>query len=509
MEKKNKIIIAIIAVIVVITIAIGAVYATTDLFKSPKDLFYKYLAQNIESSNEFNYDEILNNYKSMREKSYTANGEVSIDIKSDDEDSQEIFDEVNKMKIKTEEKSIPKENKTYTNIKLDYDNSNLLEASLVKNNDVYGVKSDILYDKYITAENNNLKELAKKLGIDEDNIPDKFEEINTYELLYISKEDRNKIVETYKKVLDESFAKDKYTVEKNVETTVNGETVKANAYSIKINEKEALNACIKFLETLKNDDLTLDLVVEKVNMTNINSVMDEDEKLSKDKIKDEIEDAIEDLKDELEYASDDEVTIKVYASKGKTVKTEIVAEEDSISIEKYEKDNEKYVVIKEIEDGDEEFSITIKYNVKEENGTKIVSGNVTVKEKYSDEVGFDFEVSTKGKIGTGVNEVNASISFKADDNKMKLSIKQTVDYDANVEIEDLNDSNSVKINDMSEDEINDLATDISKNLQDKVKEKLEDDNLSDLVKLITGSNLPGTKSTYELDDYDTESDFEF
>lgn len=498
MEKKNKIIITtIIAVVLVIAVAMGAVYAFGDAFKSPKDLFYKYLGQNVETFSKLDYDEVLNNYKNVNDKDYTSTGEISINVETENYQIREIADEINKMKITTEEKNISKENKTYADFKIDYDNSNLLEASIIKNGDLYGIKSDFLHDKYISVENNNLKQLAQKLGLDEDSMPDKFEQIDMYDLLYVSKEDRNTILKTYKKVLDEEIGKEKYEIQKNIETTVNGKTIKANAYLVKINEQEAINTIIKLLETLKDDDLTLNLIIEKVNKTNINSMIDEDEKLSKDNIKETIEDAIEDLKDELEYADEDELTIKVYENKGKTVKTEIIVDDNIVSIEKYENNNENYIVIKTQENNEETFNIEIKYTIKEENGTKTTSGKVTIKEEYSDEISFDFNITSKGKVGTGISEVNAQISFNVQDNKFDITIKQTLDFNSKVEIEDLDENNSIKINDMEESEMENLYTQIYENIQKEITSKLEDEKFSGIMNLIPGNNQ--TKSHYDLD----------
>lgn len=496
MEKK-KIIIAVIAISLFIVIAIGAVYAFTDVFKSPKELFYKYLAQNIQTLEEFNYDEVLNDYKNMSEKSYITTGEISLDISSEDTQIQEISNEINKMKIKTEEKNMPKESKSYKDVKLDYDNNNLIQASIIKNNEIYGIKSDILHEKYISVENNNLKQLAQKLGIDENSIPDKFEQVNIYDLLYISKEDRDKITGNYKEILDKELPKNKYKVEKNVEVEINNQKTKANAYILKVDEKETINLIIKLLEKLKEDDLTLDLITEKVNKANINSIIDEDKKLSKDKIQQKIEETLENLKEDLEDADEDELTIKVYEENGKTIKTEILVNEDIIMLEKYKDNNENYIVIKLQEDGSQTFSIITKYIEKEENETKTVTGNVTIKEEYSEDISFDFEIATKGKIGTRESQTNANISFDVEDTKIKIQINQTIDFSQKIEIEDLDENNSIKINSMEENEIQNLYKQIYTNIQEQMNKKLKDEKLAGLINIILGTNEE--KPHYDLD----------
>ena len=107
--KLTKRTIAIIIAIIIVVLAIlgGLVYAKTDIFKTPKELFYKYL---LIENKEFSYDEFLENYKNSIEKTYSSNGEISLDIKSDTS-SQEIFDKINKVKFTFEEKNLPSEKK--------------------------------------------------------------------------------------------------------------------------------------------------------------------------------------------------------------------------------------------------------------------------------------------------------------------------------------------------------------------------------------------------------------
>ena len=83
--------------------------------------------------------------------------------------------------------------------------------NIIKNADIYAVQSDMLNDKYIAVENNNLKELAQKLGMDEENIPDRIEQVNAYDLLYVSKEDRKEISNKYKEVINDKINKNNYT----------------------------------------------------------------------------------------------------------------------------------------------------------------------------------------------------------------------------------------------------------------------------------------------------------
>lgn len=491
MKSKKGLIAAIaVAIIIILALAGGLIYAKTDLFKPADKLFYKYL---LGEKTEFDYDEFLEEVKNAEEKEYSSNGEINanIDMQSISAYARNNLNNINKFKIEFEQKNKPNENKMSSNIKLSYDNKDVVEADLVKNSDIYGIQSDIMHDKYIVVENNNLKELAKKLGMDEENIPDKFEQVEAYDLLYVSKEDRKEIVDKYKQVVNNKIGKDKYTAEKNVETEINGEKVKTNTYKLTITEKEVYETIKSILETAKDDEKTQELIISKYEMINKN--VQNSEELTKDNIKDYIDDLISDVDRELKYASEDSMDIIVYVNKGKTVKIETKENEDTISAEFFEKDNKNNIVIS-IED----YKLNIEYELKEESNNKNLKGTITILSDNEEQGKIDYEIAIKGTIGKGKNEITAKFNIEADEEKIELNIKENVNYDEKVTIEDLDSDKIVKLNDMSEDEIKDLFMEVYKKVQTDLPKVLEETGISELF----GNNT----SNYDKYDLDNNTD---
>lgn len=489
-SKKGLIAAIVVAIIIILALAGGVIYAKTDLFKPADKLFYKYL---LGEKTEFDYDEFLEQVKNAEGKEYSSNGEINanIDMQSTSAYERNNLNNINKFKIEFEQKNKPKENKMSSNIKLSYDNKDVVEANLVKNSDIYGIQSDIMHDKYIVVENNNLKELAKKLGMDEENIPDKFEQVEAYDLLYVSKEDRKEIVDKYKQVVNNKIGKDKYTAEKNVETEINGEKVKTNTYKLTITEKEVYETIKSILETAKDDEKTQELIISKYEMINKN--VQNSEELTKDNIKDYIDDLISDVDRELKYASEDSMDIIVYVNKGKTVKIEAKENEDTISAEFFEKDNKNNIVIS-IED----YKLNIEYELKEESNNKNLKGTITILSDNEEQGKIDYEIAIKGTIGKGKNEITAKFNIEADEDKIELNIKENVNYDEKVTIEDLDSDKIVKLNDMSEDEIKDLFMEVYKKVQTDLPKVLEETGISELF----GNNT----SNYDKYDLDNDTD---
>ena len=489
-SKKGLIAAIVVAIIIILALAGGLIYAKTDLFKPADKLFYKYL---LGEKTEFDYDEFLEEVKNAEEKEYSSNGEINanIDMQSISAYARNNLNNINKFKIEFEQKNKPNENKMSSNIKLSYDNKDVVEADLVKNSDIYGIQSDIMHDKYIVVENNNLKELAKKLGMDEENIPDKFEQVEAYDLLYVSKEDRKEIVDKYKQVVNNKIGKDKYTAEKNVETEINGEKVKTNTYKLTITEKEVYETIKSILETAKDDEKTQELIISKYEMINKN--VQNSEELTKDNIKDYIDDLISDVDRELKYASEDSMDIIVYVNKGKTVKIEAKENEDTISAEFFEKDNKNNIVIS-IED----YKLNIEYELKEESNNKNLKGTITILSDNEEQGKINYEIAVQGTIGKGKNEITAKFNIEADEDKIELNIKENVNYDEKVTIEDLDSDKIVKLNDMSEDEIKDLFMEVYKKVQTDLPKVLEETGISELF----GNNI----SNYDKYDLDNDTD---
>ena len=499
MKSKSKIL-GLIACIAIIVALCVFVYAKTDLLKSPKELFYKYLGKSVES--EFDYSEFLEQYKTISQKSYNTTTSFSADVKSDSID-EEIAKAISDSKIIVEQKVDPSKEKIYESVELKYKDNEGIKAEFLGNNNQYALKSDILHDKYISIENKNLKELLSKFGYESDDFPDEIKIMDTYEFLYISNNDLKTIKQTYMNVLDSTISKDSYKAEKNVDITVNGESIKSNSYTLTVSEKQFYDAGVKTLETLETDDLTLDIIESKLNMLYENGMITEDQRYSKDDIKASIKEILDELKSsESEVSENENIKITVYESKGKTVKIEMETQDNTVSVQKYSKDNHKVIIIEGTESGSSTGKFTIDYTLDKKGNEKNIIGTLTIESDSIEEplkinydctkTGDDNKYSLKASIGTTIEDVT-----------VKLNVESNADFTSKVEIEDLNDDNSVILNNLSDEELNALIEEIVSNVQERLPKKLEslglnEETLNELIE--EGSELTQEYSSY--DDYD-------
>ena len=104
--KRNKIILISIIVVVIFIVAIlafGAVYYTTDLLKTNKQLFFKYSGQMLMTEAENN--KIANYFNMKTQKAYENSGKISVNNFASDSTYQELVEQGNKVNITFEGKT--------------------------------------------------------------------------------------------------------------------------------------------------------------------------------------------------------------------------------------------------------------------------------------------------------------------------------------------------------------------------------------------------------------------
>lgn len=517
---KNKKILIIPIVIIILLVALAGVsaflYFKTDLFKSPKQLFFKYLGESVSSTKNFNYDKSLANYKELSQKSSKSTGEITGSITDNSSNtsssSKTIEDAINNSKIEYSIESIPSKNKYHASIKPNYNDSEITNLELLADNDSYGAKCTDLYDKYVYFENNNLKTLVSKFGIDSKYIPDKLEKVDIYELLNISADSRTQIVDRYQKLLDSKLTKDMFTSNKKVTTSVNGTNVKANAYTLTINGEHAYDILLSFFQTLKDDDQTLDLIIEKCEKSGVTKAYETQENIqssiysissdnnddeiqitfTKDSLKDDIQTLIESLQDSKDnFSADESVQIIVYSYKGKTAKIEFKNGSDETSAFSIEithnkseeiitlnSDDTTYIKANYSSSKKEEKATIVLY---EDNDTEFANlyiehkkdkNKINFKINDSSNSVLELNIDSNGQIGKGTIETVCNLKFKEEDDlEINLNLNNSTTYTDDINIDDLSSNNGELLNTISNTKMNDLYKEIYSNLQKVLPEK--------------------------------------
>ncbi len=474
---KKKIIWGVIAVVIIIAALMGILYFTTDMFKSPEQLFYKHLADNAGFLGKTTYADVMKELKKEAESSSENAGEITAKITGTDANVQQIGAVLEKGKITYNMKTVGAEKKMQGDITLNYDGKDIVTVNLLKNQDQYGIKVAEAYDKYISVENNNLKALFQKLGADVTNVPNKIEMVDYFELLNIDEATLKHIEDNYAETIKQNIPAESYSVEKNVtfkfDDMYDSSDVTTNAYKVTLTEEQVKTVLTKILETLKLDDTTLNLIVSKYNAMmepykamEMKMTTGANEEAPTEITKDSLVKAIEDELQELNKTTagtDKALEIISYGAKDGKAKIEVNFLDNTENIAKIgiglRKNDEGEMVAMTCTAEDTTMKI---WAADKKDNTDVVQ----VKLKAED-TEINSTVKTDKKTTDGFVEV------KSDGTTVALNFKNEVKATENVTVDNFTTENSVKLNDMTQTEMQTLVQTIAVNVQKVLPQKAQ------------------------------------
>lgn len=470
MKKSTKIIIAVVAVIIVAAAVVATLFLTGVIGKkNPKEGFIANLDRLAAGEGEFSYSDAISNLKNYKDKSYEGKGKMSMNIElgstlSDDE-VDSILEILNNAEISYERKVDPKNSRQYTMANIKYDGEDLGKAEVIVDGDKIGGKIEDITDKYLTV---TVDELMEALDLDSVDIStDEIDMDKLIEILDISNDELNRIKDRYKKVLEDEIPEEKYSSEKE-KITVNGKEINATAYSVEITQKDLAKVIEAVLKSLKDDDDTINLIVDKYN-----AVMDfageTSEKLTKSDIEDFIEYGLDNFENDLVDIDDEEkMKITLYEYKDQVARIEISISDDAIIIDSLKDGDVTNMQFKLNDSGKEMTILNIEYK-------KLGDNKYSIR-LYTDIEGIKFEITMEEE-STDSNS-KANMKFYAEIPSM---LKATINMEAEVEyksvsINALSSSNSISAMNLTTSDQQELA----KGLLNYV------DNHMDVIKDIAG-----------------------
>lgn len=440
MKKVTKKVISVVVVLLILLVAAGVyAYVGTDLLKSDKQLFYKYMGKNVDTITDMN----LAPYRKMdtKDKTYKMSGEFS------SEALKEITGADKEIRLKFEVLSDSKNKKASGNYKILLGGKDFLGIDYINNNDKYGIKVDEITDeKYIVVENNNLKELAKRFGIEDvSEIPDKIDTELLENDKKIDEKKLEKIKDKYTKLIDDKISDDKYTKEE-VELNIKDEILKTKKYSLTLTEKELYDIAYEFLNTLKDDTDTIEFFLSLIYEDEIDVTVED----VKEKIAQNIEE-LENSKNEID--EENSLVISVYNSKGKTVRTELVTSAENKIMYTATKNNDIDELKLEAFEGEENILSAVLTNTVNSEEAEILVKIVSEEEDTDLEIKYSF---------TNITDKSVDMNFVGKLNSQEI-IKFVGKVEINVksDIEDITEDNSIILNSCSEEEFNNTISNIS------------------------------------------------
>lgn len=412
-QKKNtKILLILIIIIVIIILAgVGILVFATDIFKSDKEMFFKYMADIGDSKKGFIDDGLKQYFEKKNNTPYNDEGEFSVNISSDNE--QKKFENVNNFNISFSGQVDTANSKAAQNISLNYSNDVKFPINYKQIENKIGLQTKYVGSKFVAIETEKLNKFSEDLDDVESygEMVDKLQKMGKVEL---TEDEKSHIKDTYITVINQQLEKDKFSKVK--ESDMSG-------YKLSLTGTDLQNVLVKLLETLKNDQTTVDKLNEYLKI----------QKNSAKITASQIDDAIKSIKDDTDF-SDKNFEIAVYQKNRDVCKLVIETTEGTIAIEKKIEGNQQ--------------NIDVSYEMKEDKKSKIsFSANFENLESLQN-------IKENYELIMSLPEVaESSTTTDVDSEVVEYKFSNDVNFTDSATVEDFSSDNSLMLTDYDSDQV--------------------------------------------------------
>ena len=419
-QKKNtKILLILIIIIVIIILAgVGILVFATDIFKSDKEMFFKYMADIGDPKKGFIDEELKQYFEKKNNTPYNDKGEFSINISCDpntlSKNLQKNVDSTNNFNISFSGQVDTANSKAAQNISLNYSNDVKFPINYKQIENKIGLQTKYIGSKFVAIETEKLNKFSEDLDDVESygEMVDKLQKMGKVEL---TEDEKSHIKDTYITVINQQLEKDKFSKVK--ESDMSG-------YKLSLTGTDLQNVLVKLLETLKNDQTTVDKLNEYLKI----------QKNSAKITASQIDDAIKSIKDDTDF-SDKNFEITVYQKNRDVCKLVIETTEGTIAIEKKIEGNQQ--------------NIDVSYEVKEDKKSKIsFSANFENLESLQNiKENYELIISSP--------EVTESSTTKDVDSEVvyKYNFSNDVNFTDSATVEEFSSDNSLMLTDYDSDQV--------------------------------------------------------
>lgn len=412
-QKKNtKILLILIIIIVIIILAgVGILVFATDIFKSDKEMFFKYMADIGDYKKGFIDDGLKQYFEKKNNTPYNDEGEFSVNISSDNE--QKKFENVNNFNISFSGQVDTANSKAAQNISLNYSNDVKFPINYKQIENKIGLQTKYVGSKFVAIETEKLNKFSEDLEDVESygEMVDKLQKMGKVEL---TEDEKSHIKDTYITVINQQLEKDKFSKVK--ESDMSG-------YKLSLTGTDLQNVLVKLLETLKNDQTTVDKLNEYLKI----------QKNSAKITASQIDDAIKSIKDDTDF-SDKNFEIAVYQKNRDVCKLVIETTEGTIAIEKKIEGNQQNIVVS--------------YEMKEDKKSKIsFSANFENLESLQN-------IKENYELIMSLPEVaESSTTTDVDSEVVVYKFSNDVNFTDSATVEDFSSDNSLMLTDYDSDQV--------------------------------------------------------
>ena len=327
-DNKIKIIIIILIVLIFLVGIVGTVlYFTTDMLKSSKILFQKYIAQDMQNIVDvFEVSKEEQNIDLLRKSDYKEATNATLKYLEKENDEQEVYT------IKEEGINKDQENSSYRNISMLYGDNVLMSVDLLSQNNTFGFRLANLVQQFVSVQNATVPYFVSSMGLDGSIFQETLKGVDVAGLLDFSDEEVEQLTNTYMSLVLKDLDKAHYSSKRNSIITLNNkESVTTNAYTLTITKNELDKLYKKLLNQAINDNIILaklDSIDSKIKEAGFKEAEGKS-------LKEQYISNLKEIVDGLEYQGEDsrKISVTVYEQKGRTVRTLIKTENAEYEID--------------------------------------------------------------------------------------------------------------------------------------------------------------------------------
>ena len=426
-NRGLKILIIILVILIMLIGACGYLYFYTDLFKSNKELFFKYTTQLIQKDVGFLSDDLKQYLDKKQYTPYEDNGNISFDISLPElGQNNELLDNFN---INFSGKINKANAKNEQNITLNYSNDINFPFYYRKTNDMQGIQSEYIGSKYIVIKDgqelkgaDNIDLSFSKVVLNLQNIQFPYEQAlelkNTYFDNIINTLDNSK----FSKISEENKV----------------------GYRLSLTGEELKEILMQILETLKEDESTLEQFNQILNLQQSSSKIRSTE--------------VQNLINDLNNQEIGEIEITVYKSNDRISGLEIKQEHLEVYLERTQNEGQEIynATISLLNSADKKLNVGFTARFNGLNSDNVIENyEVTIQGAYESTENLIYED----------NQVENNIQNQnIEELNYKYTIENVVQFKDAVDIADFSEENAVILNEQEEEYVSGLLNAIQDRL---------------------------------------------
>ncbi len=307
MIRKKRLLLIIIPIVVVfvMVVVIAIMFMATDIFKSDRELFWNYFAQNVDVSDFLVDKKLEEQFEFKQNNSYISSGDLSMVI----EQGENSLKQLNAITNARHDNNVGRK---YAEAILKNGDIDLFKVSYINSGDIYGIKCDEIFPNYVGVQNSDLNQLAINYGIPNSNVPNKIVPQVLFNIFDLTDEQKIHLQEFYFPIINNKIQDAQFT-RTSEDIAIFGVNKNCNVYSLVLTSNNIKEIIRDLLANAKLDNETMTILTEKFASLEMSVEYTDASNLQL-----KIDQMIEEVEN---MPIENNLEIRVYESEGKAIRT--------------------------------------------------------------------------------------------------------------------------------------------------------------------------------------------